>query len=823
MSGRATIIRGDARALPLPDASVDLVVTSPPYFALRSYTDGGEHYAGQIGSEPTPADYIAALLDVTRECVRVLKPGGSIWVDLGDKYATRYSSVRGGGRAGLNSDDDSRGRSGQNQTGISEKSLILLPERYRIAAVDQLGLIARAVVIWSKPNGLPESVTDRVRRSHEDWVHLTKAPRYFSAVDEIREGYAPGTAKRYTTGYKQDPSDRARIGKGYDDSDGGPTKTNPLGKLPGSVWDIATQPLIVPPELKVDHFAAFPMEWPRRIILGWSPVGGVVLDPFVGTGTTALVASVLGRHGIAVDLSADYCRLARWRVNDPKQIERASRPAKPRPPKEQPTEDLVPDAMTWGRIHVGDTVRGADGRVWVVCERVAGPSWVLAGETARFVLRLGDRAVAVTRRADEPVAVVEVANHRAEAVAYGALTDAGLVVEVLEETTVSDTTEDLQGVADHPSGVPTAAELGAYAGVLDVVKPAGLGDRPLTPAERPDVATLPSAPAQRNAEPRRDRWGRYLLPDPITDKERAWTRVSTVARTLADEYHLARWGERMVAKGLALRPDLIAGAAAADVDADKGTLDSIAKQAKERAGSTAGANMGTAFHTFAQRLDGGEPLAALGAPAPLDADLTAYVDMLTAAKLIVVPAYMERIVVLPELGIAGTLDRLMAHRTGKDLPLSVLDLKSGKTVDFGWLEYAIQQALYARAAFMWDAATGAYHTMPPVNQDRALIAHVPIGKAKAQLYGVNIIEGWRLAQVAIQVREARTAASKGLLSWLVEPDDKAALALHNVSRAASRDELAALWDRLHPAGLWTDEVNAAAASRWESITTGVTQ
>jgi hypothetical protein len=189
------IVRGDARAIDLPDASVDLIVTSPPYFGLRSYQDGGEHYNGQIGSEPTPAEFIAALIACTREWMRVLKPSGSIFVNLGDKYATRYSSIRGGGRAGLNDDDGSRGRSGQNRTGTPEKSLLLLPERYRIAAVDELGLIARAVIVWSKPNGLPESVTDRVRRSHEDWVHLTKAPRYFASVDEIREPYQPASGR----------------------------------------------------------------------------------------------------------------------------------------------------------------------------------------------------------------------------------------------------------------------------------------------------------------------------------------------------------------------------------------------------------------------------------------------------------------------------------------------------------------------------------------------------------------------------------------------------------------------------------------------------
>jgi site-specific DNA-methyltransferase (cytosine-N4-specific) len=335
-AGTATILRANARTLPLADASVDLVVTSPPYFALRSYTDGGEYYAGQIGAEPTPQEYIASLIECTREWMRVLKPGGSIWVNLGDKYSTGNSGQSGmaalGERfaGGGHSDAKAKRRSGRVR-GMPPKSLLLLPERYRIACVDELGLIARAVVIWSKPNGLPESVKDRVRRSHEDWVHLTKSPKYFASVDAIREANVGKPQRRLTphSATTAGNADRPNVGwtgviRSEPAHDG-----NPLGKLPGSVWSIASQPLKVPAELGIDHFAAFPMEWPRRIILGWSPEGGTVLDPFGGTGTTALVAKALGRNGISVDMSADYCRLAKWRTTDPAQFARAQRPANP--------------------------------------------------------------------------------------------------------------------------------------------------------------------------------------------------------------------------------------------------------------------------------------------------------------------------------------------------------------------------------------------------------------------------------------------------------------------------------------------------------------
>jgi DNA modification methylase len=374
------IVQADARSLPLASNSVDLVVTSPPYYGLRSYQDGGRPYEGQIGAESTPEAYLDALLEATRECVRVLKPTGSIWVNLGDRYSTGNSGhgglaklgkrYRGGGHS-----DAKAKRTSRRITSFPPKSLLGIPWRYAIRCLDELGLTLRAEVVWSKPNALPESVTDRVRRSHETWFHFTRSARYFSALDEIRDEFRESHSPASVAG-------ASRL----------------LGKLPGSVWEIPTQPLTAPPELGVDHYAAFPMEWPRRLILGWSPrevcttcgqgrrpvveaqrtlddqpviVGGwqrggvqghtsgvgnwryatarrisdcacacpaptaptlpgVVLDPFGGTGTTALVAVMHGRRGISIDASADYCRLARWRASDPRQRAKAATPAAPR-------------------------------------------------------------------------------------------------------------------------------------------------------------------------------------------------------------------------------------------------------------------------------------------------------------------------------------------------------------------------------------------------------------------------------------------------------------------------------------------------------------
>ena len=386
----ALVVRGDACRLPLPDGCVDLIVTSPPYFGLRDYG-----YAGQIGSEGTPGEWLEALWACTAEWVRVLKPEGSLFVNLGDKYA-------GGGPPGGASTSTLHGQRRAHLAAAkartvpgTPKSLLGLPWRYAIGCMDRLSLILRAEIVWAKPNGLPESVTDRVRRAHEQVFHFTRQPRYYAAVDEIREPQV--TPASGGQGYPN------RSGNGVTHrSFNANAFNNPLGKLPGSVWEIPSAPLQVPARLGVDHFAAFPPALVRPIVLGWSPPGvctacgqgrrpvvdknlcgaytqhnsrpgridalepangrglngatylhastsatitgyacacpepdaptrpAVVLDPFGGTGTTALVASAYGRHAITVDLSADYCRLARWRVHDPG--ERARARAMPKPP-----------------------------------------------------------------------------------------------------------------------------------------------------------------------------------------------------------------------------------------------------------------------------------------------------------------------------------------------------------------------------------------------------------------------------------------------------------------------------------------------------------
>lgn len=157
---------------------------------------------------------------------------------------------------------------------------------------------------------MPEPVTDRCRRDHEHWFHFTISRSYYSNCDDLRASHTAyagfhGHAKTY--GAQRNDDRRRNV-----------ANVAELGRPLGSVWTCPIEPLMVPASVDVEHFAAFPSELVRRIVLGWSPRGAVVLDPFSGTGTTAAVASHLARVGIGFDLSAAYVRLARWRASDPK-------------------------------------------------------------------------------------------------------------------------------------------------------------------------------------------------------------------------------------------------------------------------------------------------------------------------------------------------------------------------------------------------------------------------------------------------------------------------------------------------------------------------
>ncbi len=415
--------------------------------------------------------------------------------------------------------------------------------------------------------------------------------------------------------------------------------------------------------------------------------------------------------------------------------------------------------ITWRQIHAGDVVAGRDGRHWRVIERGEPAAWLAAGETGPFVLSYEGSTLRVGMRLDDPAPLVARAEGLDDdAAAVQTMINGGVPVEVISE----------------------------------------------------QFSPPASAPA---ADVKRDRWGRYVLPHPITGAEQSWVRVTTVARTLADEYNLTAWKMRQVARGIARRPDLAAGAAAADPEADKGALNKIAEQAMEAVASGAGATMGTALHSLTATIDRGGDLPD-GLSEAVTRDLWQYVKCMKGHGLRA--QAIERIVCLPEYGVAGTFDRIVSQPSGNAhaAALTVLDVKSAKDVTYSWLETAMQLAAYARASHVWDAAAREWLPMPEVDQTRGLVLHLPAGKGAAQLYGIDLIKGWQAFRHAIDVRDMRTESKSW--GWVVANDPAAAFLLR-VRRAADQDELAALWDEGQRRGLWTEEVNEAAAYRFDEI------
>jgi hypothetical protein len=319
--------------------------------------------------------------------------------------------------------------------------------------------------------------------------------------------------------------------------------------------------------------------------------------------------------------------------------------------------------------------------------------------------------------------------------------------------------------------------------------------------------------------PKRDRWGRYLLPDPETGKDRAWTRATTLSSTLADTYGLTQWQMRMVAKGLGMRQDLMALAAAAHVD-DKVTLNRVANDAKEAAGSSAGANAGTALHSFTEAVDRGEDPQI---PEPWAADIEAYKATLADHRITVHPEWIERITVVPRYNVAGTFDRILTLPDGRRV---IGDVKTGKDLSYSWCEIAIQLALYANATHMWNG-TG-WDPMPVLDPSEAVVMWLPVGRGICELFTVDTVAGWAQAEVAFGVRQWRSRknlakkipAPADVLERLERPGRGRDLKAQ-VASAVSVDELTQIWAKADGAGHWTSELTAAAAARKQALAEGL--
>jgi site-specific DNA-methyltransferase (adenine-specific) len=274
------IFCGDALAVlaSMPAAAYDCIITSPPYYKQRDYRGAAE----QLGQEDSPGEYVARLVAIMGECRRVLKETGTLWLNIGDKY------------------DDGR------QLGM--------PWRVALAMIDD-GWVLRSDIIWHKPNAMPSSVKNRPTVDHEYIFFFTKGGDYFYNADAIREPHVTFSEDSKMRGGRNHFGRRGGTpeqGKNAGESnlhDGRWDQAfHPLGRNKRTVWSIPLG------KFRDVHFAVFPEQLVQDCILAGCPEGGIVLDPFCGSGTTLLVAQKLGRKWIGIDCVEEYCEMARARL-----------------------------------------------------------------------------------------------------------------------------------------------------------------------------------------------------------------------------------------------------------------------------------------------------------------------------------------------------------------------------------------------------------------------------------------------------------------------------------------------------------------------------
>ena len=302
------IFNGDAleKIKSLKDKSVDCIVTSPPYWQLRDYG-----VVGQLGLEDTVEEYIKKLLDIFDECWRVLKDTGTVFINMGDTYSNVNSKFISGSN-NKNYYIDKQTAKIRKKTDIRRKSKMMIPERFAIAMIEK-GWILRNEIIWHKPNVVPEAVQDRFTNDFEKIYFFTKNEKYFfekqyeafaeKTLTAFKNGIMP-TGKKKMLGAGESRTGMREVNK--------PWKAvyNEKGRNMRTVWKIATKGI---PEA---HFATFPEELVKRCLLSGCPENGIVLDLFLGSGTTLKVAKKLRRNGIGVELNTEYISIAKKRIQE---------------------------------------------------------------------------------------------------------------------------------------------------------------------------------------------------------------------------------------------------------------------------------------------------------------------------------------------------------------------------------------------------------------------------------------------------------------------------------------------------------------------------
>jgi hypothetical protein len=357
---------------------------------------------------------------------------------------------------------------------------------------------------------------------------------------------------------------------------------------------------------------------------------------------------------------------------------------------------------------------------------------------------------------------------------------------------------------------------------------------------------------ESSAEVERDRYGRYLLVHPVTGKKAPFTRATTFAKSISDTYNLSAWGDRMVVKGLTLRPDLVSLAHGLDVREDRNALNKIAEDAKSAAGNKVAANKGTALHTFTQRCDE-EPATDVAELVPESAldDVRAYRAAMDAGGIRVIPELIERTTAVPEFDVAGTLDRGLdlSQCTGLDLGSNfdpsdgcevIGDLKTGRDLQYGWNEIAIQLVTYAigvKVSGVYDHQTKTWSAPRLVRQDFALVMHLPVGEKTCTIYRVELeparramalcrdVRAWRKYRVLAEPLGMATAPrhdgvwgpdSERDRSYSAEERRSALIGptwLERFQLASSRGELSSLFHQAVDAGVWSEVLAQAGRER----------
>ena len=313
------ILQGDCRDVlkTLPDESVHCVVTSPPYFGLRDYG-----VDGQIGLEDSPQAFVATMVEVFEEVRRVLRSDGTCWLNIGDSYAGSWGAQsRPQGPSGEMADRSVisarqirahprfEGKTGTvgAEWGLKPKDLMLVPFRLALA-LQAAGWWVRQDIIWHKPNPMPESILDRCTKAHEYLFLLAKSERYYYDAKAIAEP-AIHAGETVALGAKSLSKGQA-AGMNVKASGNGTADSVLVGDTRNkrSVWTVTTK------AYTEAHFATFPTALIEPCILAGCPVGGLVLDPFGGAGTTGLVADRLGRDAILIELNPEYAAMAKRRI-----------------------------------------------------------------------------------------------------------------------------------------------------------------------------------------------------------------------------------------------------------------------------------------------------------------------------------------------------------------------------------------------------------------------------------------------------------------------------------------------------------------------------